>query len=49
MRGFRYKHTSVYIGVGYQPRDDNEYALALDAKHHLELSPLVELGIGLVT
>ena len=49
VKGFRYKHTSVYLGVNHQPRTDNEHARTVGKGHHTGKSPLLKLGIRLVT
>lgn len=49
VKGYRYKNTSVYSGVNHDIRTDDEYSRMIDAEHHTGKSPLLELGIGLVT
>lgn len=46
--GFKYKRTTVFLGVNHPPRTDDEYSLA-EGKHHKGQSPLLKIGMKLVT
>lgn len=49
VHGFRFNNTMVYLGVGHRKRTNEEYETEIDEDHKKGRSPLVDLGIRMVT